>query len=855
MLPFIIPIDKSYDPDQIDGELSAFSKLSRCMQMSLTAPLAPNGYGRVTVDGTELSPGEMVMAVGFPLLLVPVGEVAREYDRSYTVKMEGFRAKDGKKFPPLTFTLKTTSRKLQNAAYAEHDEQTLIAAREGMVLLKNQDHLLPLAENSVLNCFGEGQHMFRISATGASAINPRWKPNFMQAVADHSHFSVNPELADYYRTTGACVPDADVIQRAKLQSDTALIFITRHSGEMQDNRLTKGQYYLSDAEREMVETVSREFGKTVLILNTGYPIALDWTKELDIDAILYTGFAGMLASYALVEILDGRTNPSGKLPDTFAWDFADHPVSKNYPTLPEGHPHIPDAGSGVRMYYEEDIYVGYRYFDTFGKGVAFPFGHGLSYTAFTAEASGFARTETGAALDVTVTNTGSTAGKEVVQLYLSAPDGRLEKPAHVLVGFEKTKLLAPGESQTLHLTAENKSMASFDEDSASWVMEKGEYTLFIGCIGNLKSVGSFCLEDGLTLSTVKHVGCPVEDFKRLTKADPTVDGTRSRLVPLNERFAVAAKWRRFQPKPLVPYHGKRITWPELQKNHSLLNDFIAQMTVDELCQLNVCAGSRWAPWQDGAAGSTFEMKKYQLPSYTVSDANAGLKLKKPNIGFPASSVIAATFNKDIAYTVGRVIAEESLENGVFLNLGPGMNLHRSIMNGRHPEYFSEDPFLTGTMAGFHGRGLEENGVGCCYKHLFCNNSDLSRKGSHSIVSERALRELYFRSFELAFSIHKPSTVMTSYNALNGMYPAENAELLYTLLREEWGFEGFVMSDWDAHETIDAVRMVNAGNSWITAGGPKWVRVLRKAAKEGKISRDILESNVRRIIMILLKWNS
>ena len=855
MLRFIIPNEMTYDPDRIDGELSAFSKLSRCVMMSLTTPLAPDGYGRVTVDGIELSPGEMVMAVGFPLLLVPVGEVAKEYDRRYTVKMEGFKAKDGKKFPPLKFTLKTTSRKYQDPAYAVHDEQALIAAREGMVLLKNQNNLLPLAENSILNCFGEAQHMFRISATGASAINPRWKPNFMQAAADHSHFTVNQELADYYRTTGACLPDVDIVQRAKEQSNTALIFITRHSGEMQDNRLIKGQYYLSDSEREMVETVSREFEKTILILNTGYPIELGWTKELDIDAIIYTGFAGMLATYALVEILDGRTTPSGKLPDTFAWDFSDHPVSKNYPTLPQGHPHIPDAGSGVRMYYEEDIYVGYRYFDTFGKDVAFPFGHGLSYTSFAAEASGFTRTNEGVGLDVTVTNTGSAAGKEVIQLYLSAPDGKLEKPAHVLVGFEKTKLLAPGESQTLHLTADNKAMASFDEETASWLMEAGDYTLSIGCIGNLKSVGSFRLDEMLALSTVKHVGCPVEDFKRLTKADPTVDGTRSKLVPLEERFAVSAKWRRFKPQPLAPYNGKRITWQELQKDHSLLNDFVAQMSVDELCKLNVCAGSRWAPWQDGAAGSTFEMKKYKLPSYTVSDANAGLKLKKPNIGFPASSVIAATFNKKIAYTVGRVIAEESLENGVFLNLGPGMNLHRSIMNGRHPEYFSEDPFLTGTMAGHHGRGLEENGVGCCYKHLFCNNSDLSRKGSHSVVSERALRELYFRSFELAFSIHKPSTVMTSYNAMNGMYPAENAELLYTLLREEWGFEGFVMSDWDAHETIDAVRMVNAGNSWITAGGPKWVKVLRKAAKEGKISRDILEHNVRRIIMILLKWNS
>ena len=436
----------------------------------------------------------------------------------------------------------------------------------------------------------------------------------------------------------------------------------------------------------------------------------------------------------------------------------------------------------------------------------------------------------------------------------AAPDGKLEKPAHVLIGFEKTKLLSPGESQTLLLTADNKAMASFDEETASWLMERGVYAVSIGWIGSLQEAGSFTLENDLVLSTVNHYGCPVEDFKRLTKKNPKVDGSRSKLVPLQERIAVPAKRSAYDPKPLSAYRGKTITWPELQKDPSLMDRFVAQMTTDELCTLNVCAGSRWAPWQDGAAGSNFAMKKYRLPSFTVSDANAGLNIKKPNIGFPASSVIAATFSKEIAYTVGKVIAEESLENGIFLNLGPGMNLHRSILNGRHPEYFSEDPFLTGTMAGYHGKGLEENGLGCCYKHLFCNNSDLSRKGSHSVVSERALRELYFRSFERAFEIHKPSTVMTSYNAVNGMYPAENAELLQGYVRGELGFDGFIMSDWDAYETIDVVEMVKAGNCWITSGGSKWVKVLKKAAKEGRLSRAVLENNVRWLIKTLLKWN-
>lgn len=854
MIPLMLPIEKTYDPDRIDGMLSAFSKLPRAIQVSLMAPLADDGYGRVTVDGIELSKGEQINAVGFYMLLIPVGEVAREYDRTYTVKLEGFKAKNGMKFPACSFKLKTVSRKVQDPAYAEHDEQTLIAAREGMVLLKNEGGILPLQPGSVLNCFGAAQHMYRISATGASMINPRWKPNFLQAVADHSSFVLNRELSEFYKSDKAGSPEREMLLRAKEKSDVAVIFISRHSGEMQDNRPIKGQYYLSDSETEMIKAVTSVFEKTVLVLNTGYPIEMGWTKEMGISSILYTGFAGMLSSYALAEILDGRTNPSGRLPDTWSWDYYDSPVSENHPTLGEGDAYIPDAGSGVRIYYEEDIYVGYRYFDTFQKPVAYPFGHGLSYTTFETKVVDFIRDDSGVRCNVAVTNTGTMPGKEVVQLYLSAPDGKLDKPAHVLIGFEKTNLLSPGESQTLQLTADNKTMASFDEDTASWILEKGEYTLSIGTLNHLREAARFHLDSDRIVAAVRHHGCPVENFKRLTKADPTVDGSLSKLVPLGQRIAVPAKKKAYQPKPLPEYKGKRITWPELKANRKLLNDFVAQMSVEELCTLNVCAGSRWAPWQDGAAGSTQEMKKYRLPSFTVSDANAGLNIKKPNVGFPASSMIAATFNKEIAYSVGRVIAEESLENGIFLNLGPGMNLHRGILNGRHPEYFSEDPFLTGTMAGYHGKGLEESGLGCCYKHLFCNNSDLSRKGSHSVVSERALRELYFRSFERAFEIHKPSTVMTSYNAMNGMYPAENAELLQSYLRAELGFQGFIMSDWDTYETVDIVEMVKAGNCWITSGGSKWVKQLKKAAREGKVSRAVLENNVRWLIQILLKWN-
>lgn len=849
-MPHMKPDEVIYDPDAVDNTLAAFSKLPRAIPVSLTEKIEK--FGTVTVDGVVLSGCEQVRnALGKWKLLIPVGEVAYDYDRTYTVQMKGFSGKFGRYFPVCTFSLKTVSRKQPNEAYAEHDEQALNAAREGMVLLKNEGNILPLQKGSVLNCFGNAQHMYRITATGASRINPRWAPNFQQAVVDHSEFTINEELAEFYRV-GNGVPSEEMLLRAKEQSDTAVIFISRHSGECQDNRPIKGQYYLTDDERDMVRGITTVFEKTVLILNIGHPIELKWTEELGISSILYTGFAGMLSSYALVEILDGRTNPSGCLPDTWSWDYYDSPVSKNQPVLGPDELTPKDNAFGVHIYYEEDIYLGYRYFDTFHKSVACPFGYGLSYTDFTVKADHFCRTDDGIHLDVTVTNTGTQAGKKVVQLYTSAPDGKLEKPAHILVGFEKTKLLAPGESQTLHLTADNCWMASFDEETAVWIMEKGEYTISIGCIGNLQEVGRFGLEQDKILAKVNHYGCPAEHFDRLSKDMPQLVGGRSKVVPLRNRIAVPANRAQYKPQRFKKHTGKTIMWTDLKNDPTLLDAFVAQMRLGELAKLNVCAGGLWGEGENGCAGHTYMMEKYGLPSFYVSDANAGVNIRKPNIGFPASSVIAATFNKEIAYTVGRVIAEESRETGIFLNLGPGMNLHRNTLNGRHPEYFSEDPYLTGLMAGYHGKGLEENGVACCYKHLFCNGSDLSRMGSHSIVSERALRELYFRCFEVAFSVQKPSSVMTSYNAVNGLYPAENAQLLQGLVRNEWGFEGFIMSDWNSYFTVNAIEMVKAGNCWLTLGGMFWVWIIRLAAYTGFIRRSVLEHNVRWLMKVLLE---
>ena len=866
MPPIMVPIQRNLDLDADVGQFSIYTQLEGFVTVAALAQIAP-GHGAATVDGVRLSRWESVDLKGVTLLFLPLSEVMPDYGQRCRVALRGFRTPGDLPFAPCAFTVTVLPRRQPDPVFAEHDAAALEAAREGMVLLRNDNDALPLAVDSMLNCLGSAQHWWRCSMAGASRINPRQRPGFHQAVSEHSAFRVNAALSDFYRRARMDeLPGEDLLAEARANGGPALVFIGRQWGEMMDLRDIPGEFRLSDAERALLRCARNNFDRVVVILNTGGPIDMTWLREIDVDAVLFTGYAGMLSAHALVELLDGRVNPSGHLPDTWPWRFSDNPVSKNFPQRPADAPYVHEDAIGVRVYYEEDIYMGYRWFDSFGVPVAFPFGHGLSYTTFELTPAGVQRQGDVVSVRVSVRNTGRRAGKAVAQLYVSPPRGRLEKPDHVLAGFEKTALLAPGEAQVLEITLRLEDTASFDEARSAWVLEAGEYGLFVGqSLGHLIPAGKLALE-ARTLRQVAAVAPPMEDFKRLNRADPTVDGSKSGTVPLGQQIAVAAPRMKARSRRGAlrapagdwksPLQGQReavgvlserprgkILWQEVRQDPSKLSAFVGQLSLLNLCRLNVCAGSRWLPGQDGMAGHTPPLKAYGLPSFCASDANAGLNLKRRNVGFPASSVIAATFNRSIAGTAGRVVAAECPTHGVDLVLAPGMNLHRSPLCGRHPEYFSEDPYLTGVMAACHARGLEAGGVGSCYKHLFCNNAELGRLGSHSVVSRQALRELYFRAFEIAFRIHSPRSVMTSYNALNGIYPGESRALLEDLLRGEWGFKGFVMSDWGSVRTVSAVEMVNAGNSWITPGGPLWVQRIWNAARRGEITRETLEENV------------
>ena len=856
-MPKFALLQKTIDLEQIEGKYSAFTKCAYALPVRMSKPIASDGYGTVTVNGVKISEGKpffMDMILKMHCMLLPVGEVANEFDTEYTLAFSGFTAEDGSKFPSQTFRFRTFPRGKRDPRYAAHDAVALRAAIEGMVLLKNEDDMLPLAPDTKLNCFGAAQYIFRNSATGAGLIHPRWQASFHQAVAEHSRFSVNETVSALYRNLKDALPSREQLLVAKATSDTALLFISRTSGEFLDNKPIKGGYYLTDDEQAMIEAVTGVFDKTVAIINTGYPIDLTWLDRCGVKAAIYTGFAGMCAGYALMELLDGRENPSGHLPDTWARDYWDWPSAKNFPNFCEGDEVPGEKTHGVRLFYEEDIYLGYRYFDTFDQPVQYPFGHGLSYARFSDRALVEHADENGIEVSVAVQNDGERSGKAVRMLFVGAPDGRLEKPRRVLTAFEKTASLAPNGTETLTLSADPLTFASYDEANSCYILEPGVYTLWLGdSLASVREIGAFTIEQETVLKTVHPVARPVEPFHRLTKAEPFVRAD-SEIVPLEQRFPVPAERKSFEPASFSAGGKRRVIFSELRHDPALLDAFIAQLSDAELCRLNVSAGADWyMPWGKGTAGGTPKMAKYGLPAIRVSDGNTGLNIVRPNIGFPASCTVAASFNKELAEEIGRVIGEESRENCIAVNLGPGMNLHRNPLCGRHPEYFSEDPLLAGTMAGFHARGLEAAGTGSTYKHLYCNNAETSRKGSHSIVSERALRELYFRVFEIAFAAQKPSCVMTSYNAVNGIYPAESAEILQTLVREEWGFDGLIMTDWCSYDTIDPVEIVKAGTGWLTEGGGKYVRTLRRAVKSGKLPKAVLQDNVKQVIRLLLKY--
>jgi len=802
----------TYDIDDVDGPIYILARqFSGCFTASFTKPMDEAVYGKVSYKGIELPKGTLMRLTAYgniQLLGIPVRDILTEYDTIYELLIEDFKAVDGTTMKPQIITIKTLPKKMPDATYLENDAIALEVAREGIVLLKNLENTLPLKADAKITISRE--NYFRITAVGAGRINPRHVANLKCAIKENSKFEITDE------------------------AEIGIFIISRATGENLDNCAVKGEFYLSDEEEKLLNEYCNTYKKVVVILNSGYPIDVRWATNDKISAVLWCGFPGMLGAQAIVEILYGRINPSGKLPDTWSLDYMDIPASANFfqPDDPQ-KPLGADATEYIDTYYEEDIYVGYRYFSTFEKEVAYPFGFGLSYSDF--KMAG--HYENGKA-QIEVSNTGATSGKEVVQIYAKIPEVKLEQPLLRLVGFAKTKLLEPSEQEILTIQIEESQLKSFDEETASWIMEAGIYEFFLGTsTQEIVPIGNFELQNTKVIRQVENLmKLPVE-ISVLSKKNPDFPkGLHSGI----KEDATA----------LAPVGNRRTYMEGLRPE----KDFVDELSVAELARLSVCASHGWGMDQLGEAGRVASLERFDIPEFVVADGNSGVNVKRPNIGMPASNTLCATWNVELSYSVGRVIADEAKDNGIHLILAPGMNIHRNPLNGRHPEYFSEDPYLAGVIAGHQSKGMEEHGVSSCIKHVVANNCESSRKRNHSIMTERALREIYLRVFEVALTVHQPDSLMTAYNAVNGCFTATDEELLQGIFYGEFGFEGFVMTDWNSYDTVDVASAIASGNGWMTPGSTDdtFVKPIIQGVKDGIIDIERLRQNVRLMLRVVQK---
>lgn len=741
----------------------------------------------------------------------------------------------------------------------EHIELSRSAATEGMVLLKNENNTLPIKQGTRIALFGIGQHDYIPGGGGSGEVVCRYIKNVYHGLKekeDESKISIFHELSNFYAQSlleqKINNPDKnlkgwykepelpeELIKRAVGYTDTAVICIRRFSGEDWDRSSEKGDFYLSDGETKLVETVKKNFKNIIAVLDVGGMVDSEWFKDVkEIGAALLAWQAGMEGGGAIADILCGDVNPSGKLSDTFAKKFEYYPSSEHY------------NDSDDYVDYNEDIYVGYRYFETVPeakKRVSYPFGYGLSYTTFDIALSEVSEQGEYIVAKCSVRNTGDVAGKEVVQAYFSAPQGKLGKPEKQLCAFKKTKLLLPGETEHLMLKWKIDSMASYDDTGkvqmSAYLLEKGKYSFFIGnSVRNCVKAEFEYNQKALKITEQLTQQCAPYNIKRRMKSDGEYDYLPSykkeeHTADLKENTAAA------------PQEKKDIY--AVIKGEITLDEFMAQLSVEDLIEL--CSGQPIVGiCNTGCFAGRYE---YGIPSIGTVDGPAGVRSgwqdAHPGVyttQWPCATLMACTWNEDLIYEVARAGGMEVKENNAGVWLTPGMNIHRSPLCGRNFEYFSEDPLLTGKCASAVIRGIQSVRVAATPKHFCCNNKEKNRRESDSRVSERALREIYLKGFEIAVKEADPWVIMTSYNKMNGVRTSENYELITNILRGEWGFKGIVTTDW--WNTAEHYKEIKAGNDIKMADGHQ--KKVLEAYNEGKISKAEIEACAKRVIEFALK---
>lgn len=690
------------------------------------------------------------------------------------------------------------------------------AAAEGAVLLKNEKEALPLRAGERISVFGRSQFAYYKSGTGSGGmVNTRYVTGILEALKEEKELSINEELEKVYREWLLDHPfdhgagwgqepwsqeemplAGETARQAAAVSDAALVIIGRTAGEDRDAGNAPGSYLLTETETDMLKKVREAFDRVIVVLNVGNIIDMNWVDACRPDAVLYVWQGGMEGGNAAADVLTGRVSPCGKLSDTIARSIEDYPST-------------PYFNGEHEDFYAEDIYVGYRYFETFAKDcVQYPFGYGLSYTSFEVKCVEAEYGEDSCAFRVRVTNTGERAGKEVVQVYAKAPQGSLGKPARSLTAFGKTRCLEPGESQELTLEVSDRLLASYDDSGATghkscYVLEAGTYEFYIGTdVQSAALAGSFELEELLVVQECVQALAPTQAFQRMK---PKTDA-RGEIVPGWEdvplRAYSLADRIDGQKLPEIPYTGKQgYTLGDVYDGKVSMEAFVAQLSDEDLCCIvrgeGMCS-PKVTPGTAAAFGGVSKgLKELGIPCGCCADGPSGIRMDCGAYAFslPNGTCLACSFNEELICRLYEMEGAELRKNRIDTLLGPGMNLHRNPLNGRNFEYFSEDPLLTGKIAAAQLKGMHAYGVTGTLKHFAANNRERNRRTYNSIVSERALRELYLKGFEIAVKEAGAYSIMTTYGAVNGLWTASNYDLLNVILRDEWHFDGMVMTDW------------------------------------------------------------
>ena len=787
-------------------------------------------------------------------------------------------------------------------ACKEHISLSKEAAKEGMVLLKNERKLLPLAKGSRVALFGKGTFDYVKGGGGSGDVTVEYIRNLYEGFAQlDGRVSVWEELAEFYRrevrkqyeagiepgmTVEPELPE-ELCSRARTFTDTAIVTICRFSGEGWDrksnydergdenavviagnidgrSRIEKetfpnGDFYLTAGENAMLSVVKKYFEKIVVVLNVGGMVDTSWfIHEEKIPAVLMAWQGGMEGGLAAAELIAGIGTPSGKLSDTFAAKLEDYPSSYNF------------HESDFYVDYTDDIYVGYRYFETIpgmAEKVNYPFGYGLSYTTFDWKVRSVTENDRIITIRAEITNTGDYAGKEVLQVYGSAPQGILGKAARHLLAFRKTRLLQPGESQLITLSFELADLASYDDlgkiQKSAYLLEAGEYYFYLGnSVRNAAQLDFVHREaENVIVEQLAPKLVPAS-LKERMRSDGSME-----LLPMTEANDPKACELDYLPKE--PLDGlkpgtrkvegtycwgehlfKKGVRPFIDVADGLmsLDDFLAQMTDEEVAHL---LGGQ----PNTGVANTFgwgNMPEYGVPNCMTADGPAGLRIA-PECGnyttaWPCATLLACTWNEELIYQVGAAGAKEVKENNIAAWLTPAINIHRSPLCGRNFEYYSEDPFLTGVMAGAMVRGIQSEHVAATVKHFALNNKETDRKHSDSRVSERAAREIYLKAFERIVKHDEPWAIMSSYNIINGYQASENRELLEDILRGEWGYEGMVTTDW--WTLGEHYKEVQAGNDMKMGCG--FPERLMEALEKGILTRAEMDVCAKRILSLILK---